>query len=509
MNKKPLLAKFGEIQKFNSQFSKCNVSIAYAGDNRNYSSISKDTFEKMIPSLYGVPVVGEWKEQEEDFGGHGGKVEISDEGIKWIETTKPFGFIDSQAKVWWEEVTEESGKVNEYLMTECFLWTGRYPEALKVLEGNSNQSMEILVKDGEYRDDGYFDVSDAEFSALCILGEEVEPAFESAGFKQFNYDEDVFKSEFNLMIKELKKSFSAGGESVKGENNIFEPVEEEVVATEEFTEETTATDESTATEEVETVETAEEFTEEEVEETGEVEEDFSDSEQVDEEVEESTEEEFETDESVEDEETPAEEEVAEEFVKITKEFQLSHEDVRSKIYNLLWDVEESDGTWYYIQAVYDDYFIYGNDEVFYRQGYVKTDVDLALDGERTKLFVEFLTEDELNAVKDMRNDFESMNEELTTLRAFKEETLKAQKNAEIDELFERYSALLEMSEVADLKENATEMDIEAIEKELSYRVVQKKFDFSKITKKDSTKITINGTSKGQEPYGSASVYFRK
>src|SRR5690554_7442615 len=65
------------------------VYIAYAGKNRNFSIISKETFEKMIPSLYGIPIVGEWKEEKEDFGTHGGKIEISDEGIKYIETTKP------------------------------------------------------------------------------------------------------------------------------------------------------------------------------------------------------------------------------------------------------------------------------------------------------------------------------------------------------------------------------------------------------------------------------------
>src|SRR5699024_2677753 len=120
---------------------------------------------------------------------------------------------DSQAKVWWENITEEDGTVNEYLHTECFLWTARYPEAEKVLEGNSNQSMEIYVSSGKSRDDGYYEIDDFEFSALCILGSEIEPAFESAGFSQFNYNEEKFKKEFNLMVQELKASLVEGGEN--------------------------------------------------------------------------------------------------------------------------------------------------------------------------------------------------------------------------------------------------------------------------------------------------------
>lgn len=238
-------SKFGKPEKFNSQFHKVKLYVAYAGKNRNGSFISKETFEKIIPSLYGVPVVGEWK--GEDFGSHGGKVEISEEGVEFIDTTKPYGYIDSSANVQWETITEESGETKEYLTTDAFLWTSRYPEALKVLDDKNNQSMEINVFDGKMleEDEQYFEITDGEFSALCILGEEVEPCFESAKVSQFSLDKDKFKSEFNLMIKELKQSMFEGGESVE-ENKDKEVAEtedakEEVAknAVEEVAEETT------------------------------------------------------------------------------------------------------------------------------------------------------------------------------------------------------------------------------------------------------------------------------
>ncbi|HBN04400.1 MAG TPA: hypothetical protein DD434_01235 [Bacteroidales bacterium] len=401
-----LLAKFSNIQKFNSQFSKCNVAIAYAGDNRNYTSISKETFENMIPSLYGVPVVGEWKESNEDFGSHGGKIEISDEGINYVETTKPYGFVDSQAKVWWEEITEEDGTVNEYLMTECFLWTGRYPEAEKVLEGNCNQSMEILVSDGEYRDDGYFDIKSAEFSALCILGQEIIPCFESAGFSQFNLNKDEFKHEFNLMVKELKQSLLEGGEHVDKE--FGEQVIEDI---------------------------AEDFTETEVQNTENQE--FGTEEEVEEPTVDTSEEEDVVDE--------------EEFTKETVETETTENETYSK----------------------DEY------------------------------------ESLLSSYNSLKEEFTHLETEVITLRDFKAEVELQNNLAEIEQVFEKYSTLLSNDDYEDLKDKALELGMDNLEKELSFRVVQKKFDFSKITKKDTTKVSIKDVKTEVDPYGSASVYFKK
>lgn len=200
-------SKFSKPEKFNSQFHKVKIYVAYTGKNRNGSIISKETFEeKLIPTIYGIPIVGEWKEQNNDFGTHGGKIEISDEGIKSIETTKPYGFVDSSAKIDWELITEDDGIEREYLTADGYLWTSRYPESLNVLDGKNNQSMELNVFNGEVQDD-YFEITDGEFSALCILGQEVEPCFESSHISQFNLNKDKFKEEFTLMVKELKQSF--------------------------------------------------------------------------------------------------------------------------------------------------------------------------------------------------------------------------------------------------------------------------------------------------------------
>lgn len=62
-----------------------------------------------------------------------------------------------------------------------------------------------------------------------------------------------------------------------------------------------------------------------------------------------------------------------EFEKLIRTFEISHEDIRYALYNLLSNYEESDNEWYFINAVYDDYFTYENwsgDKIF-GQAYTK------------------------------------------------------------------------------------------------------------------------------------------
>lgn len=457
-------SKFGKPERFNSQFHMVKIYIAYAGKNRNGSVISKETFEKMIPSLYGVPVVGEWK--GEDYGSHGGKIEISEDGIEYIDTTKPYGYIDSSSTVQWELVTEEDGVEREYLTTTAFLWTSRYPEALKVLDNKNNQSMELNVFDGKpyEEDEQYFEIIDGEFSALCILGEQTEPCFESAKISQFNLDKDTFKSEFTEMVAELKQSLNftlEGGENLADEEKKFEEEVVEIVKED-------------------VTETTEEFTEETVEDV--VETTISTSEEEEE--------------------------------KFTKSFELSHDDIRSKLYTLLYKVEEDDDEYYYIQKVYDNYFIYGgwDEDTCYKQGYITTDVDVAFEGERVQIFVEYLTAEELEELNNMRNSYSlilSENEELKEFKAQKDkeefeveqEKVREEKVNHINTEYENISEDIKELFISKVDEYETIEDLDA---DLCVYIVKNKVTFSK-AKKENTSIKLNVEQEDQKlvmsPYG--------
>lgn len=202
------------IKKLNPQFSLCDVLVCYHGENRNMTSLPKKVIENNLYSIYGIPIVGEWiykldGTDEKSWGSHGGRIILDDKGIHFEQTTKPFGFVSKEAadNASWVTITEKDGHTkNEYLkLSGCILWTDRYEESKTILDENFGQSMEIEFKKGHYRDDHYYEAEEFIFSALCILGTDCEPCFESACIGR-HYELDSFKKEFSLMLDEYRKS---------------------------------------------------------------------------------------------------------------------------------------------------------------------------------------------------------------------------------------------------------------------------------------------------------------
>lgn len=199
--------KISDVKQINPLFSTCKVRILYTGRNRNMSIISRDAVEKALPSIIGVPIVGEYSMEAKDYKGHGGAIDL--DSYDFIHTTKPYGFVPQDATFSWEEVRTRDGNSREYLTVDgCYLWTGRYPEAFSVIEQGKGQSMEIEVNDGEWNyDEDAYDIKNFTFSALCILGDDVEPAFEDAKISSsFSLDSDAFKLEYARMMEDVKQT---------------------------------------------------------------------------------------------------------------------------------------------------------------------------------------------------------------------------------------------------------------------------------------------------------------
>lgn len=260
--------EFVNIQPLNPLISKCEIKVLYTGKNRNRSFISKEVATKMANSLPGTPIVGQYFYQTGDFGDHGEEeLVIDDKGIRFVKSTVPYGFVATDAKVWWQNFVDKDGVEREYLLTEGYLWTGRYPDCKRIIEKGNHQSMELdrdsLVGEwskisGEWSkfendEHEYFIISDAVFSALCILGEEVEPCFEGANITKkggimYSLDRDEFKEKMLDFMADLKDALNnlgyEGGKQVENLNNptietpvvetpeveaITEPVVEETV----------------------------------------------------------------------------------------------------------------------------------------------------------------------------------------------------------------------------------------------------------------------------------------
>ena len=265
--------EFVSLTPLNPLISKCEIKVLYTGLNRNKSFITKDVANKMAQSLPGTPIVGEFLTQ--DFGDHGEEDLVIDEnGLRFVKSTVPYGFIPTDAKIWWQNFLDYDGVEREYLLTEGYLWTGRYPETQRVISKGNGQSMELdrdsLVGEWTKSDNAefeYFNIDEAFFSALCILGEDVEPCFEGANIGRpsllYSLDKDDFKSQLSAFMLDLKDALNTqGGIPMEDNKSLETPLAPEVEVEEvEVVEETTEIIEEV---EVETTET--ESTDAEVEE---------------------------------------------------------------------------------------------------------------------------------------------------------------------------------------------------------------------------------------------------
>ena len=212
------------ITPLNPLISKCEIKVCYVGDkpNRNKSVITKEVATEMANSLPGSPIVGYYNETIGDFEEHNKILTISNGKITIKDNTRPYGFVDLNAKVWFQKYSD-NGVEHEYLMTEGYLWTGQWPEAQRIIEKGNNQSMELSDKflDAVWTKDGngkpqFFIINEAIISKLCILGDACEPCFEGAQITAptitFSYN-DSFQQELYSMMSEIKTLLQKGGNS--------------------------------------------------------------------------------------------------------------------------------------------------------------------------------------------------------------------------------------------------------------------------------------------------------
>lgn len=230
------------VEYSNSQFSKAKIRVLYAGHNRNGSFMSKESIDNAVnKSLAGVPIIGYYV--DDDFTDHDVNLDYNEktDEVEWTTRTVPYGFIPKEAETYWESVVEYDGTVNDYLVVDgAILWTGRYKEAQILTQESRNHSMEINIINGQESVIDRiptFNVTEFEFTGLCILANTTEPCFESSTITAFNLNEQVgFKKEFDNMLFALKDELKnlEGGTDV-AENTTNEVVETEVDATTEET----------------------------------------------------------------------------------------------------------------------------------------------------------------------------------------------------------------------------------------------------------------------------------
>ena len=213
----------GQPIKVNSMFSFGRARIFYMGSNPNRSIIEGEAAYKLAASIPGTPIIGLYNYDTEDFEGHG-------------DGQSAFGFVPLEPNPTWVKI-DENGKEREYLEVDVVVWDGRFEEAKNILSENKSLSMELnpatlkgtMVRRGEHM---YYNITNAEFAGITVLGEDVEPCFKDAGFLNA-YSHMV--SEYAKYMNNMQEIEEGGIDHME---NIDEVKVDEVVEPEVNTEET-------------------------------------------------------------------------------------------------------------------------------------------------------------------------------------------------------------------------------------------------------------------------------
>ena len=163
----------GKPLRVNSMFSLGRARIFYMGPNPNRSIIEGEVAYKLAATIPGTPIIGLYNYDTEDFEGHG-------------EGQSAYGFVPLEPNPTWVKINED-GKEREYLEVDVVVWDGRFEEAKDILSENKSLSMELnpatlkgtMTRMGEHT---YYNITNAEFAGITVLGDEVEPCFRDAGF---------------------------------------------------------------------------------------------------------------------------------------------------------------------------------------------------------------------------------------------------------------------------------------------------------------------------------------
>lgn len=209
-----------DIREVNTSFAKGSLKVLYLGKNRNGSYFSKEAVERALPSLHNVPIVCHWDREAGEIGGHDVELVVDDDGkMSLLNLTEPCGVVPDHARFGFMTDTDEEGNEHEYLVIDgVLLWKRQdvYKHIVNDLQGKVKHSMEITVFDGADNADGYYDIKNFEFTALCLL-ENCNPCFQGSELEV--YSANNFKSKMEQMMAELKEYYCSV-DTLDGVDNI-------------------------------------------------------------------------------------------------------------------------------------------------------------------------------------------------------------------------------------------------------------------------------------------------
>lgn len=482
--------------------------------NLNKSEISEESFNENVPSANFRPILAHIttnSDNELDFGSHDYYVTTDKDGNdKVVYEEQPIGVIDGTKTT--IEYDEDAG-VNRAVL-HGYLYDEYCQDAIEILNrrGTVDCSVELCIRELSFNTaNKTLQLDDFYVSGLTLLSKDVSPGMAGSNFKiedfAVNAETVTFNTD-NKLVETLEKltnileSFDINQKSKEGgTNNKMTKFEELLTKYGKTAEDVTFNYAEMSDEELE-AKFAEMFDDDDSEGdnsgSGESGEPSNDGEGDGEGAS----------------DPDGDEGESQTFEKIVRTYEISHEDTRYALYNLLAPYEESDNDYYYISNVFDSYFVYEGwcTDKIYRQNYTKDGNNVSFDGERIELFRELLTASE-------KAELESMRSNYAALKEFKEiaekNELHAQKEAIINA--DNYSVLTEkdsegnyvnadFAELVKTMDNYSVEDFETKVKVMHSDYMSEHVNFSSIdTKKNTNSVKIlsnmNKKSKPKKNYG--------
>ena len=445
----------------NDGFMHLLFKVCHAGENRNYSNISKENLEKYKDTIKYRPVLASIITSPDDasvldFNSH--DIEIDDNGNP-IYIEKQVGcFTADEPFLQYDEQNDKT-----YLMAHAVI-PEEYTASADIIrrKGGTKVSCEIAIDTMNYNEDtGILDIIDFSFLGCCLLGDHVTEGMAGAradieSIADFSAENNsvTANAEFNnTLVETLKKlnetldKFNNKSPDEKGGEDAMNKFEEllELYGLEESEIEFEVeglSDEDLEAAFTEAFGDAEEFKKKKKcsEENSEGDDDFAGC-------------------------GKKKKRCSVNAEAGTVEFEMSHDDVRMALYSLLESsLDENSYSW--ICEVYDNYFVYQKETYsdsgykcnYYKQSYSKNNDNVELSGDAVEVFSTFVTESEKTALDMMRAQYDE-------LKKFHDETIATQEQAKKDAILndEKYSEIADTEQFAELKKDAAKFSVEELE----------------------------------------------
>lgn len=459
---------FNKSDKDTEGLCPVHLQACHTNLNLNGSNISESVMTSALPSFSNRPILGYIHKVNDQWEFYSHNMH-EDENGEIVYDEKPVGIIPESCNaqlVYDEEKKKTYCEVDGYIFEE-------YSKAAEILqrEEECSVSVELSIRALSYNaKDRYLDIEDFFFSGVTILGKTPEGNIVNPGMEKSNIKLADFSANNNSLFEDYKNQMIELQERLeKLETTCFNK-EQTTVQTQ--SKEGGINNKMTKFEELlaKYGKTAEDVT-------------FDYAEMSDEELEAKFAEMFDDDNSEGDNSGSGEsgepsndgegdgegasdpdgnEGESQTFEKIVRTYEISHEDTRYALYQLLSEYEDADNEWYFINAVYDDHFTYENwngDKIF-GQNYTKDGDNVAFDGERYNLHRELLTDSEFAELQSMRSNYAALKE-------FKETAEKNELHVKREEILnsEKYEAVSETDAFKELVKNMDNYSLEELEKE--------------------------------------------